>query len=1104
GGAGLARGYHGRADLTAERFVPDPFGSEPGGRLYRTGDRCRQLPDGRLEFLGRLDQQVKLRGFRIELGEIEATLVESPGVQRAAVVMRDDLPGGSGLVAYVVAEQGTEPAVSELRQWVSARLPAYMVPSVFAVLESLPLTASGKTDRQALLRTAVPGEGVPQGGALAPRTPVEELVASIWGEVLLRERIGIEDNFFDLGGHSLLATRVVSRLRQVFEIELPLRALFQEPTVAGLAAEVEAALRSGRAAAAPVIERVSRTGDLPLSFAQQRLWFLDQLAPGSPIYNIPAALPLSADLNPGAFACALHEVIRRHEALRTTFITRDGMPIQVVAPEVVCQLPEVDLSALPADTAADEARRLGREEAGRPFDLAAGPLLRTTLLRPADRHRVLLLTVHHIVSDGWSMQVLEREMTALYAAFSRGEASPLPELPIQYADFAVWQRAWLEGGELQRQLEYWRGQLAGAPAGLDLPTDHPRPAVATFRGALRSVVLPRDLGAGLQSLGRREGTTLFMVLVGVFSTLLSRITGQEDVLVGSPIANRTRVEIEGLIGFFVNTLVLRTDLAGEPTFRELLERVRRTALEAYAHQDLPFERLVDELAVERSLSRSPLFQVMLVLQNAAEPQLGSAAPVPAPAAPARNEGRMAKFDLTLAAQEDEAGLYLGLEYNTDLFDGVTIERLLGHFENLLTGVVESPGESVFDLPILREAERHELRAEWNDTAHTREGELCLHQLFEQQARKTPAAPALVAGKRRWSYDELNRLANRLAHRLRRLGVGPESRVGVLLERSPQMVAALLGVLKAGGAYVPLDPSYPADRLAFMVRHAGVEILLATEGLSRTVPVPYLKVLLLDAQRRSIAREPAEDPVPLSNPGNLAYVVFTSGSTGMPKGVAVEHRSPVELVRWSRQLFSGEELSGVLASTSISFDVSVFELFVPLSRGGTVILARDVLELSLLAAAGEVTLVSTVPSAMAELASVSLPAQLRVVSLAGEALPSDLVRRLRMHGQVSRILNLYGPSEDTVYSTFGSWREGEEQIPIGRPVDNSWTRVLDPYMGLQPVGVPGELYLGGAGLARGYHGRADLTAERFVPDPFGSEPGGRLYRTGDRCRQLPDG
>jgi amino acid adenylation domain-containing protein len=1038
-----------------------------------------------------------VRGFRIELGEIETALAQCGGVQEAVVMVRDDLPGGRGLVGFV------EPAdldVAELRSSLKERLPEYMVPSTIVLLESLPRTPNGKLDRQALGRRPVLERGH-RGDFVAPRPGVEELIAGIWSEVLEVGQVGREDNFFDHGGHSLLATQVVSRIAKVLGVELPLRVLFEEPTVAGLAAALEEARRSDREVTAPPIRPFPREGSLPLSFAQERMWFIDQLQPGSSMYLMPSTLFLPGTLRPEVLGRVLAEVIRRHEALRTSFQAIDGLPVQLIAPPAGWSVPQVDLSALPGPARDREARQLAAAEADRPFDLARGPLLRTTLLRLGGEN-VLLLNMHHIVSDDWSLRVLEWEVEVLYEAFARGAEPPLPELPIQYADFAQWQREWLSGPELERQLGFWRSHLAGAPAALELPTDRPRSTVQNHRGSARSLALGPELSAGLKVLGRQERATLFMVVLGSFATLLSRFSSQEDVVVGTPIANRNRAEIEGLIGFFVNTLVLRTNLAGDPGFQELLGRVRQVTLDAYAHQDLPFERLVSELQVERSLFYTPLFQVLLTAQNTRVGGASRAEPLRDPAE--GSDERAAKFDLMLGVEEGGESLVVSCAFNRDLFDGVTIERLLRSYEQLLGAIVASPGQRVREIPLLGEAERHQLGTEWNDTARAEPaGDACLHQLFERQVERTPSAVALVFGEERWSYAELNRKANQVAHRLRRLGVGPEVRVGVLLERSPEMVAGLLGILKAGGAYVPLDPAYPADRLAFMIEDAGAGILLVDQRFSGAV-APGLRLLRLGAEGEATAGGPEENLPPLASPDNLAYLIYTSGSTGRAKGVAIEHRSGVALMAWAGEVFSPEELRGVLASTSISFDLSVFELFLPLGRGGTVVLAQSALALPSLPAFGEVTLINTVPSAMAALAGGALPPRLRTVNLAGEVLEAGLAERIHAHPQVERVINLYGPSEDTTYSTFAVVGRGDARIPIGRPVAGSGAYVVDARGELAPLGVAGELCLSGAGLTRGYLDRPELTAERFVPDPFGGRPGERMYRTGDRCRRLADG
>ena len=1109
GGEGLARGYLNRPELTAEKFVPDPFGGSlagaAGGRLYRTGDLARRRADGELEFLGRIDHQVKVRGFRIELGEIEAALCAHPQVREAVVLAREDTPGDPRLVAYV-EPVGSGMLPADLRARLAERLPGYMIPAAFVALAALPRTPNGKVDRKALPAPEWRGE---DAQPVAPRTPTEELLTGIWGAVLRRPAVGVREDFFALGGHSLLATQVVSRVREVCGVEVPLRRLFAAPTVEGLAAAVEEARRqrqAGTAGPVPPVVPVPRDGDPAASFAQERLWFLDRMGEGGTAYNLPVALCLRGGLDPlkvTALAAALSEVARRHEALRTTFRAYgSGRPgvAQVIAPPGPVPLPVVDLRRLPDAAAA--GRRLAAAVAGRRFDLERGPLLRALLLRLADEDHTLVLAMHHIVSDGWSMGVLVREVAALYDAFAAGRPSPLPELAVQYADFAAWQRERLQGEALAAQLAFWRAALAGLPPVLDLPTDRPRPAVRGGRSGRLAFRVPA--GAAVQGCARGAGATLFMALLAAFQTLLARWSGSDDVAVGSPIANRNRAETEPLIGFFVNTLVLRGGLGGSPSFGALLRRVRETLLDAYAHQDLPFEKVVEELRPERALSHSPLFQVMLILQNAplALPRLAGLG-----LAVEEIAGETAKLDLTLSLAEDEGGLRGQLEYDRDLFDGTTAERLLGHYLTLLAAAVAAPERRAAELELLPAAERAQLLGEWNDTAAPFRRDLCLHERFAAQAARTPRAVALVWGEERISYADLARRANRLAHRLRRLGVGPESRVGVALERTPELVAALLAVLAAGGAYVPLDPAYPRQRLAFLLADAqegqGSPVLLTERRVLDRLPAFTGAILVLDELDLSAESERA--PESGASAENLAYLIYTSGSTGRPKGVGIAHRSAAALLDWASGVFPAAELAGVLAATSVTFDLSVFELFLPLTTGGTVVLADDALALPHLPAAGEVTLINTVPSAMAALVrSGGVPAGVRTVNLAGEALPRALVEEIYALPGVEKVFNLYGPSEDTTYSTWVLVPRGAAREPtIGSPVANSQAHVVDRALGLLPVGVPGELCLGGEGLARGYLNRPELTAERFVPDPFGAD-GGRLYRAGDLARRRAGG
>jgi amino acid adenylation domain-containing protein/thioester reductase-like protein len=1103
GGSCLARGYLERPELTAERFVPNPFpGLEGGERLYRTGDLARWLPDGNVEFLGRLDHQVKVRGFRVELGEVESALCRHPGVLEAAVVPTAD---GQALTAYLVP-RAEPPAPRELAGHLARSLPQAMLPAYYVPVAELPRDRHGKLDRRALPDPATGLERTVPAAA-ASRTPVEDLLAGIWCEVLGREAVSLHDSFFDLGGHSLLATQITSRVRGVLGVELPVKALFEAPTVAALAARIEG-LRT--APAAPPIERVSRQRPLPLSFAQQRLWFLHQLETGTAAYNLAGALRLRGRLEPAVLAAALREIERRHETLRTSFASPDGLPVQVVHPPQGIPLPQVDLSSLPAPARQAELSLLATAEARQPFDLARGPVARVRLLRLAEEEHVVLFTLHHIASDAWSQEILVREMGALYRAFLAGEGSPLPELPIQYADFAEWQRRWMSGPVLAEQLAYWRRQLAGLTGALALPTDRQRPAVRSARGGRYRLELGGELTGELRRQSRQRGATLFMTLLAAFSALLQRLTGQTDLAVGSPIASRNRKEIEGLIGFFVNTLVLRADLAGEPSFRQLTGRVRAMALEAYAHQDLPFERLVEELRPERSLDRSPLFQVLLAFQSTGS-QAELLPGLALESAPL--DGGAAKFDLTLYATEGQGGLALLLEHSTDLFDRATGVRWLRHLQTLLTATAARPDDPVQELPVLDDGDRQQILRDWNDTRREIPGPGALHELLEVQARRTPDAPALIWGTEALSYRELDRRADRLARRLRAVGVGLESLVGICLERSPDMVAGLLAILKAGGAYVPLDPSYPRERLAFIVEDAGIAALLSTPALIGQLGLDALCERLPRAAAVVLIEGPPEEAgdetavaMPAVAPQGLAYLIYTSGSTGRPKGVAITHGSAVELAQWASRVFTREEMAGVLASTSICFDLSVFELFVPLHLGGSVILVENALALAALPRETPVTLVNTVPSAMTELLRLNaVPDALRTVNLAGEPLPGKLLADLLASGPIRRVWNLYGPSEDTTYST-GAWfdRGGVATPPIGRPIDNTAAYVLDATGRVAPAGVPGELYLGGAGLARGYQNRPDQTAERFVPCPFGDRPGARLYRTGDLARWLPAG
>jgi len=1109
GGAGVTRGYRNRAAQTAERFLPDPFGGEPGARLYRTGDLGRWLPDGTVEFMGRDDAQVKVRGFRVELGEIEARLAEHAAVHEAVVAAREVGPGDDRLVAYYV---GAPTGAEALRAHLAERLPDYMVPAAYVRLPALPLTANGKLDRRAL--PAPGGDAFARRGYQAPVGGTETALAEIWSELLGVERVGVHDNFFELGGHSLLAMRVLSRVRQVFAVELPPQTIFVTPTMARMAWQVEDLHRAGLPVL-PAVARVERTGPTPLSFAQERLWFLDQLQPGSAFYNIPAALRLRGALDAEALERALGEIVRRHEALRTTFTDRDGTPLQVIAPFGGFRVPVRDLSGLDGAAREAQVRRLASEDATEPFDLAAGPLFRASLLRLDAEEHVLLVCMHHVVSDGWSMGVLFRELSALYGAFREGRTSPLRELPVQYADYALWQRRHLRADAVEGELAYWRERLAGAPALLELPTDHPRPAVQSYRGTREAVELPGELLARLRALGRSEGTTLYMTLLAAFQVLLSRYSGSEDVVVGSPIAGRTRREVEELIGFFVNTLVLRTDLGGDPSFREVLRRVREAALGAYAHQDVPFERLVAELQPERSLSHSPLFQVLFSVTDAGD----AGANLPGVSTESvESVISTTQFDLHLAFSEGPGGFLAVMRYSTDLFERRTIARMLGHLEQVLEEVVEDAELRLSRLRVMGAAERRRVLEEWNGTAADYPTDLCSHELFEAQVERTPDAVAAVYGETAVSYGALNTRANRLAHTLREHGVGPDARVAICVERGLEMLVGLLAILKAGGAYVPLDPAYPADRLRFMLEDSAPQVLL-THGVSSELfagsPVP---VIDLAAEAPSWADRPSSNPSRAGlTPDHLCYVIYTSGSTGRPKGVAMPHRPLVNLIAWQEPERGRSRAAVTLQFTTISFDVSFQEIFTTLATGGRLVVASEdarhdpsaVLDLVEQGVVERLSLPFSMLQLVAEEAVErgSASSSLREVQTAGEALRiTDPIRQ--WFGALGVPLhNHYGPSETHVATSFSLQGDADSWplLPsIGGPVANTQVYVLDAHLSPLPEGVPGELYLAGVCVARGYLDRPDSTAERFVADPFASEAGARMYRTGDRVRWLTDG
>jgi len=1393
GGEGLARGYLHRPDLTAEKFRPDPFSAEPGARLYQTSDLARFLSDGRIEFLGRADDQVKLRGFRIELQEIEVALARHSSVRRAVVLAREDVPGDKRLVAYVVPHRVSAPTVegqqryklpndmavvhlnknetdfiyaevfehnaylrhgitlcegdcvfdvganiglftlfasqrvgggkvyafepnpvtfdllrlncslygvnaelfncglaaeekeadftvypkfsflsglyadpyedrklvrsfirvtsqagaaqtasgmerqieellderfreerlrvglrtlssvlhehdieridllkinveksehevlagigsedwAKIRQvvlelhdidgrldavtrllerqgyelkieqdwsvestmnvyyiygmraggngdrhasqprvyepvltaaalssFLSERLPDYMIPSAIVLLEELPLTPNGKVGRKALPAPhTLPREA---RTFVAARTSGEEIIAGIWAGILKIAVVGVYDNFFDLGGHSLLVTQVIARVNDLFKTEVPVRVFFEQPTVAALAERVSL-ISAGELDRQP-LSRIERTGNMPLSFAQQRLWFIEQLQPGTPLYNVPSAVRLTGRLDLRCLQDTLDEVVRRHEVFRTVFGVFEGQPAQVTFPDGCVTLALIDIDSVPASATEILVRQLIDAEAASPFDLAQGPLLRATLLRlNADEH-VLLFTMHHIISDGWSMGLLVNEVATLYEAFLKGEPSPLPELAIQYSDYAVWQREWLQGEVLERQVEYWRSQLAGAPAELVLPADRARPAVQSHRGASQTLVLTESLTEELRELSRREELTLFMTLLAGWSILLGRYAGVEEVTVGTPIAGRTRTELEPLIGFFVNTLALRVKWDGAWTVVELLRAVREICLEGYGHQELPFEKLVEELRPERTLSRTPLFQVMLVLQNA---------PFEALRLPGLElqaievEAMTAKFDLTLRLAEGEHVVVAEMEYNTDIFEAETIERMLQHFEIVLQGMTSAePATELCELPWLSEAEREQLLYQWNETEVSYPTET-IQQLFEAQVERNPNAPALLFEEEVLTYRELNERANQLAHYLRELGVGPEVLVGLMLQRGVKMAVSVLGVLKAGGAYLPLDPQSPREHLALMLENTPPKVLITQQSFLGELPENHSSVVITENDWESVASHSGTNLPNLAHPDNLLYVMYTSGSTGRPKAIGLSHRALTNLIWWHvNNLATGLK---TLQFALLSFDASFHEMFAAWCSGGSLFVisenvGSDVSALSsyvLDKGIEKLILPVVVLQQMAQQYDYRnlYPRSVKEVTTTGEQLQiTKPVISLFKEIPECVLHNQYGPAETHVVTalTLGDDRDQWLQYPtIGRPIANTQIYILDQRANPVPVNTIGELFIGGDSLARGYLNNPELTAEKFVPDPFSKE-GARLYRTGDRARYLADG
>ncbi|WP_437982708.1 amino acid adenylation domain-containing protein [Sorangium sp. So ce117] len=1134
-GASVAQGYWERPEETALTFEARLSTGE--GPFLRTGD-LGFSSRGELYVTGRLKDLIIVRGRNIYPQDIELTSEEShPGLRAGGgAAFSVDVDGEERIV--IVQELGRRAPASEpaelgaaIERAVADRHEVAVHAVVLIKPGNLPRTTSGKVQRRACRARFLDGkldavwqsasaDHSPRAGAEAesaepPQTALESTLAGIWAEVLGRGRVGRSEEFLSLGGDSLRAMQVSGRVSEALGIDVGAAQLFESTTVAALAAWIEArqagAPAGGAAGGAAPMTPVERPERLPLSFVQERLWFLEQLVAGAPVYHIAAAVRLSGALDTSALEQAVTALAARHEALRTSFPSVEGQPLQRIAQAAPVALPIKDLSALAEEDREPALQARLREEARRAFDLAEAPPVRWTLLRASEREHVLSVTCHHLIADGWSMNVLLRELSLLYGAFAAGRPPALAPLALQQADHALWQRQNEQAAARERELSYWRDRLKGPVPPLELPTDRPRPAVQTYAGAREELALPPELVARLSALGRRTGATLFTIVAAGLFSLLHRYTGQGDVCIGTPVTARPRAALEGVVGCLLNTLALRVDLSGNPSVTELLARVRAAILEGQAHQEVPFERVLEALSLERNLSHTPLFNVMITMDPA---------PEQAPEIPGLSIGVQrvdtgtAQFDLALNLVPNGQGARGAWEYNTDLFDGATVARMTRHLLALLEGFVAAPEIRLADLPMMDAAERRQVLAGWNATERATPDERRVHELFEAQAERAPDAAAVIFDEERLSYRELNERANQVAHALRKRGVRPDVLVAIAAERSVELVVGLLGILKAGGAYVPIDPEYPADRIAFMLEDAGAPVLLSQRPVASRLPARGAEVLCLDADRAEIDREPTGNLATPLSPDNLAYTIYTSGSTGRPKGAGNSHHGLLNRLQWMQERYGLTPDDRVLQKTPFSFDVSVWEFFWPLMIGAGLVVARpgdhrDGERLVELITRHGVTTLHFVPpmlQAFLETPGAASCRSLRRIICSGEALPAELARRCFERLEQAELHNLYGPTEASIDVTSWACQRGDTSasVPIGYPIANTQIYLLDRHGQPVPAGVAGELHIGGVGLARGYHRRPDLTAERFVPDPFGSAPGGRLYRTGDLARRRPDG
>lgn len=1104
GGDGVTRGYLNRDDLTAKQFISNPFSGNRNDILYRTGDLVRFHKDGNIEYITRIDNQVKIRGFRIELGEIEVALSSFPGILKTVVIPKIGAMGDARLVAYFVTDGKSFFSVSELQSHLGRQLPGYMIPQHFMQLEAFPLTPVGKIDRKALPDIEnVHG----QDEYIAPVTDTENVLSEIWQTVLGIRQISIQDNFFNIGGHSLLAIQVVAKIKKLLNVPLSLRNFFENPTIHSLAELIDSTTST-----TDVISNLSipkrTTANAPLSFQQQRLWYLNKLNPGATVFNVPAGWRIKGPLDANLFEHCLNRVFERHEILRTAIKDFDDGPRQVTLPSVQFHFNRVDLSQEQEEKKEEKFYSLIRIDAKSIFDLSEAPLFKATLYKFSDHEHVFSYMPHHVIWDGWSFDIFRHELKMLYESALAGQTARLPDLPIQYADFSEWQRNRVNSPEYKAHIDYWKQQLAGRLPILQLPTDHPRPAILTYdNGGSEPFSLSRQMTDGLTEIARGSEATLFMLLLAAFNILLHRYTNDNDIIVGTPISGRDQEEIANLIGFFVNTLVIKTKINADAPFDVFLKQVRELCIDAFNHQEVPFEQLVEILNPARDLSRSPLFQVLFIYQDARN-RKNTIADLSLAYIDAPTPGTQTDIDFWVRLTDN--GIAGGFRYNSDLFEPETIKQMLGNYQMILEGILNASQAPVKDINILPAEDYQKIVYEWNNTDCLFHGPSTVHQLFEKQTTLTPEATAIVFNEKSVTYRELNQKSNQWAHKLIESGVKEKSFVGIYLERSLEMVTCMLGVLKAGAAYLPLDPDYPQERIAFMAEDADLSIIVSQKHLSEGLPAYVQKVLFVEES--GITRYHSENPDAKISPEDLAYIIYTSGSTGKPKGVQVPHQALTNFLL-SMQKKPGIRSNDILlAVTTFSFDIAALELFLPLISGATCVItdretAMDGQQLVRQIACSETTIMQATPSTWRLLIAAGWEGKENLKILCGgEAFPQDLVRPLL--NRCSELWNMYGPTETTIWSTCMQITDAEKPMSIGRPIANTQVYILDPDMNPVPIGVLGELYIGGTGVTKGYLNRQQLTENQFIANPFietgADQKQALMYRTGDRGRYLPDG